>query len=195
VGVGARHALFPVYRTLGAPPARVGGRFPDASPRGNAGVSVSWQDRRRNCFRRLLGEAFQRGSVHSCRSGPATQGDETAATRPRLRWSPGLPSGNFPRSVGLAVRVLPLIPQWTFVGAGRRRVFSAHGYQRPGGSRFWNRRTSRWAGKFTVGLLRSRLFTRCPRASVSGRRIMQGSPFNPSLGSPCVDRGFEGPQS
>jgi hypothetical protein len=96
VGVGARHALFPVHRTLGAPPVKVGGRLPDASPRGNAEVSVSWQDRRRNCFRRLLGEAFQHGSGCSCRSNAAAQGDETAATRPRHPLSPGRPAGTSP---------------------------------------------------------------------------------------------------
>jgi len=54
-------------RSLGAPPSQVGGRLLDASSRGNAELSVSWQDRRPDCSKRLLGEAFQHDSQVPCR--------------------------------------------------------------------------------------------------------------------------------
>ncbi len=109
--MGARHALFPIRRSLGAPPSQVGGRLLDASLRGNAEFAVSWQDRRQNYFQRLLGEAFQRGSHGPCRGSvphkvmrPLQRGLVTAGLQvgprelPPERWPEGTGLASYPSS-------------------------------------------------------------------------------------------------
>jgi len=109
--VGARHTLFPIRRSLGAPPLQVGGRLLDASPRGNAEFSVSWQDRRPDYSKRLLGEAFQRGSHGPCRGSvlhkvmrPLRHGLVTAVRQvgprelPPERWPDGTGLASYPSS-------------------------------------------------------------------------------------------------
>jgi hypothetical protein len=105
-GVGARHTLFPIRRSLGAPPSQVGGRLLDASSRGNAELSVSWQNRRQDCSRRLLGEAFQHGSPIPCRGSaphmvvrPLRHGLVTAVLQVGPR---ELPPERWPDGTGLA---------------------------------------------------------------------------------------------
>jgi len=86
------------------------------------------------------------------------------------------------------VRVLPLNPQLTFAGAGRRRALTRpRPVERPGGSRFWNRRASRQTTRVSR-FSEEKACREVPSRLAVRQTGIQGSQLGPIRGPPCADR-------
>jgi len=89
------------------------------------------------------------------------------------------------------VRVLPLNPQLTFSGAGRRRVFRAHGYKKAGRLPFLEPSRLPPGPEVFALLLQKKPSREVPSRLRVRQTGMHGSQSDPTWGSPCVDCGCE----